>query len=105
MKISVETRGEQRGWIAEITGKDPKYKLAREFMGERDYSQADQHTGEGAITTAELQEGQLYEINAPHPDGTERYFATVVEDALQELSFREVMERLEAREATSEDHS
>ena len=97
MKISVETRGEQRGWIAEITGKDPKYKFAREFIGNRDYSQADEF-GNGAITQATLEEGHLYEINAPHPDGVDRHFCTIVNDEIVELGYRELMERLEARE-------
>lgn len=65
-----------RAWVARITGNDQKYGLAREFLRfKRDYAESNSIGSRGVYQWYELEEGALFEVNAPlswkHAD---RYF-------------------------------
>lgn len=50
-------------WVAEITGRHPKYKFNREFLSpvERNWS----GSGKTGSTSFELEAGKIYEVNEP----------------------------------------
>lgn len=51
-------------WVAEITGRDPRYGLAREFLeGDRDYSLANRDGSRGVYLYFILRPGKVYEVN------------------------------------------
>lgn len=104
MQIEVETIGAAKGWIAEITGLDTKFGLARQFVGDRDYSGANKPRTRGVMTVAELEEGHLYEVNEPTSwKNTDRYFCTVRDGEKVRLSKEEVRAELESRHAPTVD--
>lgn len=80
--LELEQIGGSKPWVAEITGRDPKYGLARSFLaGSRDYSRSNRPGTRGIYTTYVLEPGKVYEINDPHSWGkTCRYFARVAPD-------------------------
>ncbi len=69
----------RRPWVAEITGPDPRYGLAREFLrGRRSYRHASRTGCHGIYQWYELQEGRIYEVCAPlTATRWERYFCRV----------------------------
>ena len=73
-------------WVAEITGRHPKFGLNREFQKvvARNWSS----TGRTGSTAFEIEEGKLYEINEPYKG---RRFVTVREGQIQEISAEEAM--------------
>ena len=50
-------------WVAEITGRDPKYTFKRKFINPvaRNWS----YSGKTGTTSFELEPGKVYEINEP----------------------------------------
>lgn len=66
-------------WVAEITGRNPKFKLSRSFVpSKRDYSKANSKGSRGIYLWYILESGKLYEVYKMSSwKGTDRYFCTV----------------------------
>lgn len=84
--------GRPRAWVARITGRDPRYGLAREFVGsKRDFAEANGTGSRGVYRWYELDEGGVYEVNAPlswkHAD---RYFCRSERGKVVRMSREEV---------------
>lgn len=81
----------KRWWVAEITGRDPKYGYRREFLHyQKDYSRANSTGTRGIYATYVLDEGRLYEVSAPQSwSATDRYFCTVRDGRIVRLSQEE----------------
>lgn len=77
-------------WVAEITGRHPKYKFNREFLTpiEKNWSSS----GKTGSTRYELVEGKVYEVNEPWHG---RYFLTVENGEAKKISAEEVLRRIE----------
>lgn len=73
-------------WVAEITGRHPKFGLNREFLKvvARNWSS----TGRTGTTSFEVEELKLYEVNEPYKG---RRFVTVQEGQIREVSPEEAM--------------
>jgi hypothetical protein len=70
-------------WVAEISGRDPKYTLARTFLRfKRDYAQANSKGSRGIYAVYLLDAEKLYEVK----DGKDRYFCTVIDWEIQRLT-------------------
>lgn len=84
--LTLETIGSSRPWVARITGPDPRYGLAREFVrGATDYSRANSVRSRGVRTFYALPDG-LYEINSPETwKRTERYFALIRQGEMERV--------------------
>ncbi|MCQ1577188.1 hypothetical protein [Streptomyces parvus] len=55
-----------RGWVAEITGHDPRHGLTREFLHpQTDYDQADAHGHRGVLDAWTLRPRRVYEVSRP----------------------------------------
>ncbi|MET9779076.1 hypothetical protein ABZ023_33320 [Streptomyces sp. NPDC006367] len=55
-----------RGWVAEITGHDPRHGLARKFLRpQTDYDQADAHGHRGVLDAWTLRPRRVYEVSRP----------------------------------------
>jgi len=80
------------GWVAEITGFDPKYKYARSFLKfKKDYSRANSKGSRGVFAEYILQSGRIYDIK----DNRGRYFCKVNETGdIIKISESEVTEWL-----------
>ena len=83
-------------WVAEITGRHPKYKFNREFQRpiEREWS----GSGKTGITMFELEEGKVYEINEPWRG---RKFVKVECGKITELDAEQVLNQINQREGVS----
>jgi len=66
-------------WVAEITGKDQKYKYARKFLkGKKDYSRANSKGSRGIFMEYLLESEHYYEVSAQISwKNIDRYFCTV----------------------------
>lgn len=66
-------------WVAEITGPDEKYGLARTFLrGKMDYSKANSKGSRGIWAEYILSQGKVYEVKSQESWGqSRRYFCTV----------------------------
>lgn len=66
-------------WVAEITGPDEKYGLARSFLRcKMDYSQANSKGSRGIFAEYILSQGKVYEVKSQESWGRSiRYFCTV----------------------------
>lgn len=66
-------------WVAEITGPDAKYGLARQFLkGDKDYSRANSVGSRGVYIYYQLDRGKYYEVSSPESwSRVDRYFARV----------------------------
>lgn len=66
-------------WVAEITGPDEKYGLARDFLRcKMDYSQANSKGSRGIFAEYILSQGKVYEVKSQESRGRSvRYFCTV----------------------------
>ncbi|MFH8257792.1 hypothetical protein [Streptomyces roseolus] len=54
------------GWVAEITGHDPRHGLTREFLRpQTDYDQADAHGHRGVLDAWTLRPRRVYEVSRP----------------------------------------
>lgn len=82
-----------RYWIAEITGRCPKYGYARTFLPfKRDYSQSNSKGTRGIQAVYILESGKVYELKeAVSWKNSDRYFARVTEQGtLARISKEEV---------------
>lgn len=79
-----------REWVAEITGRHPKYGFAREFLPvlARDWSSS----GRTGVTVFALDDGKIYEVNAPYKG---RCFIRIENGEAKEVSVQEVMKYLD----------
>ena len=76
-------------WVAEIIGRDPKYKFKREFLQpvSRDWS----YSGKTGLTSFELEPGKVYEVNEPWRG---RRFVEVKNNEIVTISAEEVLSRI-----------
>ena len=76
-------------WVAEIVGRDPKYKFKREFLQpvSRDWS----YSGKTGTTSFELEPGKVYEVNEPWRG---RRFVEVKNNEIVTISAEEVLSRI-----------
>lgn len=85
-------------WVAEITGKDEKYKFKRTFLnGQKDYSEANSKGSRGVYLYFHLGGEKIYEI-FEHLSWkkNDRYFIkTGSEEGYQCLTEKEVIKHLE----------
>lgn len=70
-----------RPWVAQITGKDLKYKLKRNFLNpKKDYTHSNSKGSRGIFLVYILESGCIYEVNSQISwKNWERYFCTVDE--------------------------
>jgi len=90
-----------RAWAAEITGLDPKYRFARQFLKPTvDYSEANSVGSRGVYRYYWLEEGKVYDVSHPKSwKRTDRYFCRVDDRELIEIDKDEVLEWLKNRSA------
>lgn len=71
-----------RPWVAEITGRHPKFKLSRQFLpSNKDLSQANGAFSRGVRRWYILESGKLYEVNEMVSwKKRDRYFCAVTPD-------------------------
>ena len=76
-------------WMAEIVGRDPKYKFQREFLQpvSRDWSSS----GKTGFTSFELEPGKVYEVNEPWKG---RRFVEIQNGELKTLNTEEVLSKI-----------
>ncbi len=92
-------------WIAKITGKDPKYKYAREFLkSNKDYTHSNSKGSRGIYLNYILESGNIYEVNSQYSwRNWERYFCKVSEDGdIIQITKSEVDEWFQNRSILSE---
>jgi len=82
-----------REWVAEITGRDPKYTFKRTFLNP--VAMQWSSSGKTGTTSFELKEGKVYQINEPWKD---RSFVTIENGELRELSAESVLGILDQRQ-------
>lgn len=88
-----------RAWIARITGRDERFGLKREFLEfKRDYAEANSLGSRGVFKWFELEEGGVFEVNAPQSwSSADRYFCRSERGKVIRLSKEEVDQWLEGR--------
>ena len=88
IKINHQPSGGKE-WVAEIVGRDPKYKFKREFLQpvSRDWS----YSGKTGTTSFELEPGKVYEVNEPWRG---RRFVEVRNGELKTLDTEEVLSKI-----------
>jgi len=76
-------------WVAEIVGRDPKYKFKREFLQpvSRDWSSS----GKTGFTSFELEPGKVYEVNEPWKG---RRFVEIQNGELKTLNTEEALSKI-----------
>jgi len=76
-------------WMAEIVGRDPKYKFQREFLQpvSRDWSSS----GKTGFTSFELEPGKVYEVNEPWKG---RRFVEIQNGEIVVISAEEVLSKI-----------
>jgi hypothetical protein len=83
--------------VAEVTGSDPTYHLARRFLS--DCHRERSPDGKTGTLTFSLEEGTLYEVQ---PAKRGRYFVTVQGGHVVRLSENEALQRVEDLDAGRE---
>jgi hypothetical protein len=74
-------------WVAEITGRDPKYKYARKFLRyKKDYSQSNSKGTRGIYAVYVIDDGRIYEVK----DGKQRYFCIVQDWKIKQIDLEYV---------------
>jgi len=88
-----------RPWVAEIVGKDPKYKYARSFLrAYKDYSEANSVGSRGVYLLYTLEEGCVYEVKEQiNWRRWDRYFCTVRRGRIVRMAEDEVNQWLKYR--------
>jgi hypothetical protein len=88
-----------RAWVAEITGIDGYDRPIRRFLrGQRDYSNANRIGSRGVMLHFIVEEGSIYEVNAPYNWSKDRrYFTTHDGSGWIELSREEAVRCLISR--------
>lgn len=86
----------RRPWVAEITGRDPTYGWARQFLrGQKDYSHANSIGSRGIMIYYHLQEGAVYEVNDwAGWSSVDRYFCRAEGNKIVRMTEREVATRV-----------
>jgi hypothetical protein len=86
------------GWVAEITGFDPKYKYARSFLKfKKDYSRANSKGSRGIFAEYILEEGKIYDVKQQVSwKRIERYFCKVDNWQIIRIDETEVKEWLKS---------
>jgi hypothetical protein len=81
-----------RHWVAEITGRSPKYGFERRFLEcKKDYTHSNSVGSRGVYAFFILSEGRCYEVNSPISwKNTDRYFCTVENGKIKRISKSEV---------------
>ena len=88
IKINHQPSGGKE-WMAEIVGRDPKYKFQREFLQpvSRDWSSS----GKTGFTSFELEPGKVYEVNEPWKG---RRFVEIQNGEIKTLDTEEVLSKI-----------
>jgi hypothetical protein len=88
LKVNHQPSGGKE-WVAEITGRDPKYKFQREFLQpvSRDWSSS----GKTGFTSFELEPGKVYEVNEPWKG---RRFVEIQNGEIKTLDTEEVLSKI-----------
>ena len=88
LKVNHQPSGGKE-WVAEITGRDPKYTFKREFLNAvaRDWS----YSGKTGTTSYELEPGKVYEVNEPWKG---RRFVEVQNGEVKTLTAEDVLNRI-----------
>jgi len=88
LKVNHQPSGGKE-WVAEITGRDPKYKFQREFLQpvSRDWS----YSGKTGVTSFELEPGRVYEVNEPWKG---RRFVEIQNGEIVAISAEEVLSKI-----------
>ena len=88
LKVNHQPSGGKE-WVAEITGRDPKYKFKREFLQpvSRDWSSS----GKTGLTSFELEPGKVYEVNEPWKG---RRFVEIQNGEIVAISAEEVLSKI-----------
>lgn len=92
------------GWVAEITGIDPKFKYARSFLKRKiDYSRANSKGSRGVFAEYLLDSEKIYEVKSQLTWGrSERYFCMVDDDGtIRKIDESEVIKCLKSRSAST----
>lgn len=85
--------GRKTSWVARITGTDPKYGLAREFLPKRDVTQSRSNVYRDLQWAVKLEDGAIYEYRFAISSGQEqRGFWRVVDGQLVDVDYQDVME-------------
>lgn len=102
--IELEKIGGQKPWIARITGVDPKYGLAREFVrAQVDYSRSNKPGTRGVYYSFDLSDG-YYELKGGSSWGSanQRKFVHVVGNESKPATLGEVKSWLSAQESSAQ---
>jgi hypothetical protein len=83
-----------KAWAAELIGRDPKYTFTREFLNPVDTNRSS--SGKTGSNTYELEDGKLYQLK---PSWKDKYFATVRDGKLVEVTVKEALAIVDAMEA------
>lgn len=90
------------GWVAEITGYDPKYKYQRKFIKcKKDYSKANMRGSRGLYAEYILESGRIYEVKSQVSwKRFERYFCQVTNEGdVKRITIEEVDRILQEKES------
>jgi hypothetical protein len=92
------------GWVAEITGFDPKYRYARSFLKfKKDYSRANSKGSRGVYAEYILDEGKIYDVKQSVTwKRSKRYFCTVKDWQIVEMTEQEVIDILNKKTTLNE---
>lgn len=85
--------GWRRPWVAEVTGRDPRYRYTRQFLdGRKDYSAANSIGSRGVYVYYHLEPGRIYEVNDLATWGhTDRYLCRVEDGRVIRMAEEEVL--------------
>lgn len=86
-----------RNWVAQIFASNGRGGWVRSFLdGNRDYSLSNSRGSRGIMVSYLLEQGPIYEINAPQTwSCSDRYFARVMDNTLSRMTEDEVRKCLE----------
>jgi hypothetical protein len=86
-------------WVAEIIGRDPKYKYARCFLhGKVDYAHSNSKGTRGVYLNFILEDGHIYDVSSPQSwKKTDRYYCKVINGEIIQIKEEEVEEWLKNR--------
>jgi hypothetical protein len=96
--------GMRRPWVARVTGFDPQYRFARDFLrGQKDFSEANRVGSRGVYVYYHLLEGEIYHVHELLTwRKSRKYYCTVSDGKLIELELEEVEAALVALSADVE---
>jgi len=103
MRDAIQQENRPVGWVARITGRDAKYGLAREFLrGSVSFRDVEDELGaRGVWRWFELEEGGLFEVNAPLSwTSADRYFCRSERGRVVRMTREEIDSAIAARTMT-----